>query len=70
MISKFRLNTDWETLVLKSQIIDDLFWEYTHVSIEVEQGRLALDAPEVLALSARITKATATLTGSGPRTPS
>ncbi len=55
--------------MLKSQIIDDLFWEYTHVSIEVEQGRLALDAPQVLALSARMAKTTASLAGSGPKTP-
>lgn len=42
---------------MDTQVIDDLFQEYALVSTEVEQGRLAFDAPQVLALAARMSEA-------------
>lgn len=46
------------------QVINDLFRDYALVSMEIEHGRLAADAPQVLALSARMAEA---VTAAGPR---
>lgn len=45
---------------MDAQAIDDLFAEYAVLSTEVEQGRIADDAPKIVALLARMSAALGT----------